>query len=160
VGNIDLSTWLTKREVAQRLNVAEKTVERLIGRGKIQKQTRKVPTGRPEVVCHPGDVQQLVEAAESEAATPYVMPPEVEQRSVAKKSAVENPQVLELLAEFLVSQHHKSSDVASKMVLTIKEAAAVSGWSQAYIERAIKDQRLEAVKDNGWKIRRASLEKL
>jgi excisionase family DNA binding protein len=49
---------------------------------------------------------------------------------------------------------------APKLVLTLPEAAAVSGLSQAFLKRAIKDGRLPAEKDRGWRIRRKDLEAL
>lgn len=47
-----------------------------------------------------------------------------------------------------------------KLFLTIEEAAQYSGLSQAYLRNQVHKGHLSALKDRGWKIRRADLDKL
>lgn len=47
-----------------------------------------------------------------------------------------------------------------KLYLTIQQAAAYSGLSQAYLKRAIAAKTLPAIRDRGWRIRKKDLEAL
>jgi len=49
------------------------------------------------------------------------------------------------------------TDLAVKLYLTIPEAARLSGFTEARIRRQCQDGSLTAIKDGGWKIRRADL---
>lgn len=47
-----------------------------------------------------------------------------------------------------------------KLYLTIEEASEFSGLSLEYLERLVQEQKVTAIDDGGWKIRRADLESL
>lgn len=47
-----------------------------------------------------------------------------------------------------------------RLYLTLEEASAFSGLSFEYLERLIQEQKLTAIDDGGWKIRRRDLENL
>ena len=47
-----------------------------------------------------------------------------------------------------------------RLYLTLEEASAFSGLSFEYLERLIEEQKITAVDDGGWKIRRTDLENL
>jgi excisionase family DNA binding protein len=47
-----------------------------------------------------------------------------------------------------------------KLYLTVTEAAEYTGLTETLLRHKIKDGELKALKDRGWKIRRADLEKL
>jgi Rps23 Pro-64 3,4-dihydroxylase Tpa1-like proline 4-hydroxylase len=47
-----------------------------------------------------------------------------------------------------------------RLYLTLEEASEFSGLSFEYLERLVKEQKLTAIDDGGWKVRRADLEKL
>lgn len=47
-----------------------------------------------------------------------------------------------------------------KVYLTLEEASEFSGLSLEYLERLVQEQRVNAVDDGGWKIRRVDLESL
>lgn len=49
---------------------------------------------------------------------------------------------------------------AQRVYLTLEEAAEFSGLSFEYLERLIREQKVTAVDDGGWKIRRIDLESL
>jgi excisionase family DNA binding protein len=46
------------------------------------------------------------------------------------------------------------------LFLTVEEASALTGLTQAYLRRAIEGGTLKAIKDRGWRIRRRDLEQL
>jgi excisionase family DNA binding protein len=54
----------------------------------------------------------------------------------------------------------KSQNDSQRLFLTLREAAALSGLSQACLRRLIADGSLEARRDRGWRIRRRDLERL
>jgi excisionase family DNA binding protein len=61
------------------------------------------------------------------------------------------------------SQNHDPTSQSSQnpaLFLTVAEAAAVTGLTQAYLRRQIDGGFLSAVKDRGWRIRRRDLEQL
>ena len=47
-----------------------------------------------------------------------------------------------------------------KVYLTLEEASEFSGLSFEYLERLVAEQKVNAVDDGGWKIRRIDLESL
>jgi hypothetical protein len=54
----NLDHWLTKGQAAQRLRVAEKTIDRMANKGALQKAQRAQPGRPPVVVFHPDDVER------------------------------------------------------------------------------------------------------
>ena len=60
----------------------------------------------------------------------------------------------------LTSQTSQNVPLTDKVYLSITEAVALTGRTEAFIRRKCQDGSLKAVKDGGWKIRRARLQKL
>ena len=150
--------WLTKKEVAQALEISEKSVERWEGRGKLQKAWRKVDGKRPVAVYHPEDVGKLKDSLTATEAFP--VPRDDQQnntKALVKIRGLPGEVVLGALSEAL-GQHQPR--VAEKFYLTLAEACQLSGLSRTFILRAIKEGQLQGIKDGGWKIRRADLAKL
>jgi len=72
------------------------------------------------------------------------------------------PDTLAVLSEALAKRFGPAEQLpaAPNAYLTIRQAAHYIGRTVSYIERVIKDKSLPAVKDRGWRIRKADLEKL
>ncbi len=165
----DYSTWLTKQKVAQQLDVSTKTVEKLAREGKIQQALWKRPVGGPAlVVYYPDDVARLL--ATKREVVPFVVP-DLEGKGNGHGSAsvaVQAPPVtswedlLRAIGAILMTTHSERFDNPqnSRKFLTIPEASAWIGLTEAYLLRAIRDGRLPARKDRGWKIRKTDLEAL
>ena len=168
---LDVSDWLTKGEAAAALGVTPKTIERWTQAGKLEQRFRKQP-GSPDVaVFCPEDVARLTQAQRSAVAAPFVLPAAVD----ASKARVNGTAVqpagapsADDLARALfaaamraaLSQTPAVSQTSQTTFVTIPEAAALTGLTQAYLRRAIQAEQLPAVRDRGWRIRRKDLEQL
>jgi hypothetical protein len=187
---IDYAAWVTKAVAAARLEVSTKTIEQWDKDGTLPGTLYKRPTGGPRLrVYDPARVATLV--AERRLGRPVtvlgpdsggevgvgsgaglepvaLMVPDVDTRAAAALGAV-----LEALAA-LVAKSAKpvseSSQSAQTLVLTLEQAAAVSGWSVGFLRRARAAGKLPAERDRwrgadgrwhrGWKVRRTDLEAL
>ena len=145
-----------KRDAARILNVAEKTIERLAKRGDIQQATRKRPGAASVVVFHPGDIEKVRQEQEA-AAKPgaFLVPAE-------KGGSVELTQQSRVspLDQLVTLLQRPASSVAltDKLYLTLKEAAALSGLPVSYIQAAMKEGKITAIKTGaGWRIKRETL---
>jgi len=156
----DLADWLTKPEAAQAVGVSTKAIERFAQLGKLQQQMRPQATGHARVVYCPEDIARLAQARQR-PAQPFVMPtdaalvpqrPRPTLRRIRDTSEMSQPR--------LSSMSPMSPMPLPWAVFTVKAAAAISGWTKTYLRRAIREGRLPATKDGGWKIRLKDLAKL
>jgi hypothetical protein len=158
--------WYTKHDASNKIGVSTKTIEQFAKAGKIQQVMYKRPSGGPKVaVYEPADVDRLAaeRKAESEPPPPpFVMPAgangngaRASARSLARVATTNGDAAAILHA--LMTAAQKGSQSSEKLFLTIPEAAQISGLSEAYIRRACKTEKLAAIKDGGWKIKRAAL---
>jgi excisionase family DNA binding protein len=158
----DLSTWLTTKQTCERLRISARTLDRRYreGLGPIRAD-RFRPGKKPEPVFDPADVDRIVAAAD-----PVVMPKASTEESAA---ALNRSHVATALArrEPLPSPNSLLHDLLKMaagaqakpqaLMLTVPQAAEFTGFTQAYIRRAIDEGRLPAISDRGWKISRAHL---
>ncbi len=160
----EYADWLTKEEAASRLAVSTKTVERIAAATPFQRATRPTGKGAPEVVYHPEDVARAVLARRGGPAVPFLVPPAATSGNGHPSVALTLPPPAVLSPDQLVmgsllaaitrqSQTHK-------LFMSLPEAAEWSGLTEAYLRRAIREGRLPARKDRGWKIRKTDLEAL
>jgi len=175
----DFSQWLTKAQVAERLQVSTKTVETWAKEGQLEQAAWKRPEGgMPLAVYCPEDVDRIAAERHGGPATGFLVPATTGNgnghgtiaRREAQRPSEDGRAALALgLSEFaaalrlLASESSQSSESASesaRLFLTIQEASAVSGLSPTYLRRSIKAGTLKAVRDRGWKIRRTDLEEL
>jgi len=171
---IDLSDWLTKAQAADAIGVSTKAIERFAKAGKLEQRSRPQAHGPNVVVYFPDDVARL--ASERHPEAPAFVLPAVPESSRANGRPVATPASgLELTApptdepiralfaaalRAVLSQTSQTSPVSQTLFLTIAEAAAVSGLSQACLRRMIGEGTLQAIRDRGWRIRRRDLEQL
>jgi Helix-turn-helix domain len=178
------STWLTKARAASTIGVTTKTIERLAREGHLRQARWQRPTGGPAlVVYHPDDVAKVaaerpprrvsgivVPAGDAPFQTPrsVVIPPNGNGNGHGDPSALAIPapalpptedlfRLLVTAAQRVMSE--KTSQTPALFV-TLAEASAVTGLSQAYLKRLIEAKILPAVRDVGWRIRRKDLEQL
>ncbi len=165
----DLNHWLTKREAAQLLAVAEKTIERMADRAEIQKATRKRPGLPAQVVYHPGDLERI-KVAREEPPGAFLVPSGTRPTGVPALSAQTRPtgvpHVSDAAWRALATIAGATAGVrlAERLYLTMEEAARFTGLGESHLRRQIKAGRLAVLKGAGYKgadvIRRADLEKL
>jgi hypothetical protein len=175
MGDVDYATWFTKEQAAERIGATTKTVERFVQAGKIQQARWRRPTGGPElaVYCpedvdriaaerHPGPLPAfLVPATKKRPANGNGGPPRdpLEALAIAPVTVESGNDLLRALVAALVQSMSQTSQTCA-LFLTLAEASAVSGLSQAYLKRKCADGTLKAIRDRGWRIRRTDLEAL
>src|SRR5262249_22282995 len=156
----DYSKWHTKQQAADIIGVSTKTIEQLAKTPDLEQAIWKRPKGMPIAVFNPGDVTRL--AHERHPQRPYEPPangngdPPIDVApSMELAVQPDAGRFLTWLQEqFSVALPH------TKLFLTVREAAAVSGLPIEYLLRELRAGRLAAIKSGGWRIRRADLEKL
>lgn len=178
--NADYSTWLTKQQAADAIGVSTKTVEQLAQDGQIQQAVwRPGGRGARRAVYHPDDVARIATARRPGVA-PFVLPAEQARNGHGRDAtALAPPQQgpredrrqvppswLVDLAAFMRRvaaerpTSEKSEKAAPTLWVTVAEASAITGLSQAWLRRRIADGALSAIRDRGWRIRRTDLEAL
>jgi len=180
----DLSDWLLTMEAAMRIGCSVRTVQRLGEDKKLETRKRPQKGTPPVVVYNPDDVDRIA-AEKRQAAPPFVLPPvstgngngHLAHGLTSPQSVLPSTHPVsrdtDLIRQFLALavQHFQSppsppQDVTvaemaeTKAWLTIPEASAHTGLSQAYLRRKCQAGWAGAIKDRGWKIRRTDLEAL
>jgi hypothetical protein len=172
---------VTKREAARLLDVSTKTIEQLDKEGTLPGRLYRRPDGGPKVRVYER-ARALQLAAERRPVRPVtvlgpasgglapVVAEGADPVALAPRPVVSGELVA--LLEWLQSQKSASTSASAEksLVLTLEDAAAVSGWSVGFLRRARADGRLRADRDRwrgpdgkwhvGWKIRRTDLEAL
>lgn len=171
----DYATWVTKQQAADAIGVTTKTVERFVQAGQIQ-QARWQRAGRGPLlaVYQPDDVARIAAERQPGPLPPFLVPgratvPANGNGHSSTGLATVPPtgddllrpgdDLLRALVAAAVRVMSETSQTPTLFV-TIREAAALTGLSQAYLRRAIGNKSLPAEKDRGWKIRRRDLELL
>jgi len=178
---LDYSTWYSKQAAADLIGVSTKSIENFAAQSKIASALWRDPAGGPQKrVYAPEDVQRLAAARQDAGSpqfgfgpnvpphlTPFLSPQPATVGLAIPANGAPASGLGNFLETFALSQKElatklgektASEKLASKLFLTIKEAAELSGLSQAYIHRACVETRLDAIRDGQvWKIRRAAL---
>lgn len=155
---LDLSAWMTKAEAAARLGCSERTMDRLTATGAgPERRLRPRQGAKPEPVYNPEDVERLAPAA-SPAVVPYTGP-------LNGLAAPQTSNAAETGFALLVSAMQTLADRVGPRrplaaFLTIKEASAYSGLSQAFLRRLARARVLPSVRDGALKVRRIDLDNL
>jgi len=168
---MDGDGWLTKAEAAKVLGVKGRTVERLAARGALTSRTRP---GFP-TVYNPSDVARAaaqgrtvhraaILAADGEVGSNGHGAAALVPLAEAPLEPVESALVwvLDLLAQRLGigPTEGPTGPTPPTVFVGLAEASALSGLSPSCLRKLIAEQKLNAVKDRGWKIRRRDLEQL
>ena len=164
----DLNHWLTKREAAQLLGVAEKTIERLSAKREIQKAERKRLGHSPVVVFNPDELNRIKEAKDQPLEAFPVPEGSEPQTAVAKISPPQEqpPSALVLALAQAIGTAAASSrtiltvPIQERVYLTPREAAALAGLPESYIRQKLADGTLKGIKAGGWRVRREDILKL
>jgi len=173
-----LDRWYVKAEVARLLRCSDRSIDRKVGQGLIEKRERFKSGRRPEPVYNPSDVDSLA------ALKPVVMPgdsllngnghrerdreiafpPSISQAAALLKQLLE-PAAARILEALSTRQIAAPADnappAALPLWLAINEASVYSGLSQGRLKRFVRQGQLAAVRQKGgMKIRRADLDQL
>lgn len=172
----DYADWLTKPQAAEAIGVSTKTIETLAKEGQLQQAVyRPQNRGPAKAVYHPEDVARIARERQP-GPRAFVLPVGVKdvstgngnhaqiQLSTPKEVSPTGEEILRLVftaaLQRLTSEKSAHSENSEKGFLTIPEAAAVSGLSQAHLRRRCQSGWPGAIKDGAWKIRRKDLEAL
>lgn len=134
--------WVSKEELQTLLGKQERQAERTVIRFGIKKEIRDTVDGKKPFFFLP-DIQRALNTGKPK--TPVII--KTESRP-ARKQKDRRPAVLPTAvpaSSFLLEQ---------KIFLTVKEAAFLSGLTEAFWERAITERRLSVVRSGGRKIYR------
>jgi excisionase family DNA binding protein len=162
----DLARWLTKHQAADAIGVSTKTIEQWAKEKILQQARYRRPTGGPAIaVYHPSDVARLAAERRGAESEPFLLPADAAPSGAQELVPVSPAGAASddvLRAVFAAALRAVTSQKSEKLALfvTVEEASAVTGLSQRYLRRLIKDGTLEAVRDRGWRVRRRDLEKL
>ena len=171
-----LTAWLPIAEAAARIGCSTRTIERLARAKKLEQRLRP-QAGSPAVaVYNPDDVDRIA-LERHPAPPPFVL--EAGQAvgngngqgivttspKPSKPYNVADDPIRQLAALVLHALQSPPSPpvaatVAETSFVTIREASAITGLTQAYLKRAIEALTLPAIRDRGWRIRRKDLELL
>jgi len=160
---------MTKEQAAEYLGVSVRTLQRYTQEHRVQVAYIKGKRGQ-EAVYDPAELERF--KAELEAAPSHVKPSVAGVAGDAREQStalapIQSSEVIDRLAKALEAfrdsgkpDHAPLADLAVKMVLTVQEAAALSGLSRRTLAEAIHAGKLHAPRiGKGFKIRRADLER-
>jgi excisionase family DNA binding protein len=178
VSDVDYASWLTKQQAADAIGVTTKTVERFVQAGQIQ-QARWQREGRGPLlaVYQPDDVARIAQARRRGPLPPFLVPVPTKEvsangnghraQALARTTDVSpQPPALEPGADLFrvlvaaAARVMSETSQTSTLFLTIPEASALTGLTQAFLRRMITAGTLTAIRDRGWRIRRKDLEAL
>ena len=156
------ANWFTKKQVAGIFGCSSRTVERWIKDGKLSPTTVQGKYGK-QTMINPEEVEALKELEASLGIDRGVtlgqttLPlPQNPITPTLVNQAISEP--LNALVEAILD--HRAVPIHQKLMLTLKEAQALSGMSRSYLLEAIEGKKLKAqVIGRGWKVKRADLEK-
>jgi excisionase family DNA binding protein len=162
---IDYGTWCTKQQAAELIGVTTKSIERFVAAGTLEQASWQRPTGGPRLtVFHPDQVAQIAQRRR-QAPIPHVMPAASQTNGNgnghglivgrASPAAGDVRTVLQAIQRIAAAPPEPST-----LFVTVAEAAAITGLSQAYVRRAIEAGTLPAIRDRGWRIYRQDLKVL
>jgi hypothetical protein len=180
---MDYTTWLTKQQVAERLQVGIRTVETLAQTGQLHQARRRAPdTGQRVAVYHPDDVDRIAAERAPGPPTAFLVPDPTKNgngHGHAPSQALMIPpppagdlepiRALTSVLLAVVTELRKEGPQASQASqgpqtpttwIEIPEAARILGRSQAYVRRQIQGGFLHAERDRTVKVRRTDVEAL
>jgi len=162
--------WLTKSEALRALAVSERSLDRMVTAGKVEKTTRPRPGRTPEPIYKRSDIERLT------TREAFLVPSPTAAESAAAPSAPQAPPqqfpafaalapllaaVLQQLPRALLPAPDSASAPAPPQWLDVDAAAEYSGLSTRLVTALIKSGRLPALRDGRtWKIRRADIDAL
>lgn len=165
--------WLTKQEAAVRLQRSPKYVQRQAAANRIGSVAVRDPhaPGGQKWLYDPADVDDLARQGQPAIRPTVFLPDQASNgnghhadHAIASRAALAlppDPAVAQAAAIATVVRLVSTQvSTLSIQFLTLAEASAETGLSQAYLRRQIEDGKLPAVRDRGWRIRRRDLEAL
>ena len=159
---------MNKTEAAEFLEIGVRSLERYTGAGKVQAQKVKVKTGfaldyKPEELTR---FKAVLDAEKQEQAQPSPASPPTSPNALAVRKSAPLASIAASIAtsggghvqEAFVAAMVTQA-IAHKLVLTLAECQALTGFSRAFLRAAIADGGLEAKHiGRAWRVKRHDLE--
>lgn len=130
--------WVSKQAAAQRLNVSEKTIDRLAARGQLHKRSQRRPGLSTISVYHAGDLERILS----------VRSPAFISDMSGDQSPRDISQVLTPLSDTLVSLLGALTGVLQNgpLYIPLTEAASRLGLNERYVRQCVRSGKLRAVR--------------
>ncbi len=150
---------MNKQEAADHLGISIRTLQRLTSQGKIAARQERGKTG-PVTVYDTEELDRYKRESEEEVTgrvRPSVAPGTP---SESQALAIRQPRDLQSLLDLFDRQRAPTlSDLAHKLVLTLDEAARLSGLSRGHLRQAISEGKLKGrIIGRGFKVKRSDLD--
>jgi len=156
----DAAAWLTKAEALRALKVSERSLDRMVTAGKVQKQTRPRPGRPPEPLFNASDIERLT-AREAFAIQPAGEPGAKQLAPSPAAPSLPLPAFLAILDQLGGARSLAPAAQACAIApawLDLESASAHSGLSARLLRRLITTGDLPALKDGrAWKVCRDDL---
>lgn len=153
----DDPAWITKKQAIEILQKSERSLDRLVTAGRVQRQRRQRDGMSPEPLFNRADIDALT-AVEG-------FPMQNADQQIAPSRVATDP--LPLMAQLALSVLQAQAAPAPAALLapprwlSVESAAGYCGLSPRLIKKLISDGRLPALRDGReWKIRRVDLDAL
>lgn len=138
LSKITENQWVSKQAAAQYLNVSEKTLDRLVARGQLQRGRQRRP-GQPTISTYRADD---LERYATSRATAFPMP-------TTALTAREGPNAPALLTDTLTRLGEVLSgrvNPLTTLYISMAEAAARLGLNERYVRQCVREGKLRAVR--------------
>ena len=165
----DLSSWYTLEQTIDKLQTSARSVYRLRDEQKIRWATRREKGVRPTPVYNPDDVESIRKTRDEKAVAKIAPPAEngeltkattttTAPKTLMRAATTNNPMTrfFDLWEKALLAAEVPVPQ--ARPFMTIEEASAYSGLSQALLRRMCKDGTIGSIKDRGVKIRKSELD--
>jgi excisionase family DNA binding protein len=157
---------MTKKEAADFLGVSVRAIERYTKAGKLTVTYEKRQIGGTVGLYDDAEVQKLKESIDNPPAVKVIdqstntddTPPRHPPTALARVGVSDFAEMLVTAFETYHTHHQTIVALTDKLVLTLAEAATLSGLSQSFLLHGIRQGTLPAGKyGRGWKVKRADL---
>jgi excisionase family DNA binding protein len=159
------AAWLTKTEALQQLAVSERSLDRMVTAGKVQKISRPREGRTPEPMFNRGDIER------ASAVDAFAMPDAGDggkQLAPRDTLALPHPAQLRMLAELagatlrqLAAPPQPEASATAPVWMTIPAASAHCGLSARLLRKLIGTGQLPALRDGrAWKVHRVDVDKI
>lgn len=148
---------MNKKQAAEYLSVSERAIERYTAKGKLHVTYEKGKTGTIAIY----DEAEL-KTLKSEMKNPPAPQRSTDSSDKLMRVTQSGLALAQAIGQAIGEQLPKPNGhvpIESKLTLTLKEAASLSGLSRSFLVGAIHNKKLKAAKrGRGWNIKRADLD--
>jgi len=156
--------WLTMGDAMETLGISERTLNRMVEKGEVQRQYKQARGRRPMPMFHPGDVETARQ--EIFSARQHVMPTgqsrelALVHRQDPQEAMLDGMPALAGFAAAILEAAQKPQERTMAAYVQLEEAVVISGLPKAFLLEQAQQGKLKAKKFGRWYFQRAALEAL